>query len=453
MLKRAALAGLLAIFVVPIAMVASAQQPSPRPQQATPPGPDPKAPDLMTPEQKLEREGELRRVQEALQRSQSENAQLAGEIAQIRGDRVKLNSELVSTSTRVREAEVRSNAAELRLAALASNEAALKRSLDSRRVTIIEVLASLQRIGRKPPPAVLVSPEDMLQAIRTSMLLGSVLPELRIEAEAIVQDLSSLVSTRNAMALERDQLATETEKLRTERQRVVALMAARQTQLESSESRLLEERRKVQQLVREAQTLKELISRIETEITSANRAAAAARAMPLPSQNPAVAAALAPGALRDMARLQPKIAFQDTKGTLFLPATGASVKNFGSVDGFGGRETGLTVETGKYALVTAPADGWVSFAGSYRSYGQVLIINAGGGYHMVMSGLDKVNVDIGQFVLAGEPVAIMGAVSAGALASDTGTGNPVIYIELRKDGVPIDPSPWWAKPDGDKVRG
>jgi murein hydrolase activator len=103
--------------------------------------------------------------------------------------------------------------------------------------------------------------------------------------------------------------------------------------------------------------------------------------------------------------------------------------------------------------VTTPADGWVSFAGSYRSYGQVLIINAGGGYHMILTGLDRVNVDTGQFVLAGEPVATMGSSPMGALSSDTGTGLPVVYIEFRKDGVPIDPSPWWAKPDGEKVRG
>jgi murein hydrolase activator len=429
------------------ATLAFAQQPQRPPSAAT------TRPEPITPEQKLEREQELRKIEESLQRSQSESAQLAVEIAQIRGDRAKLNADLVATSTRVREAETRSQAAEGRLAALTTNEAALKASLDGRRGTIIEILASLQRIGRKPPPAVLVKPEDMLQAIRTSMMLGSVLPDLRQEVEILVQDLTALITTREAMAKERDALVAETARLGFERQRVVALMAARQTQLESSESRQQEERRRVQQLVRESQTLKELIGRMEIEIASASKAAAAARAAPLPSQNPAQAATLAPGALRDMARLQPKIAFLDTKGTLLLPATGVVVKTFGATDGTGGKEAGTSVETSKFALVTTPADGWVSFAGSYRSYGQVLIINAGGGYHMILTGLDRVNVDTGQFVLAGEPVATMGSSPMGALSSDTGTGLPVVYIEFRKDGVPIDPSPWWAKPDGEKVRG
>jgi murein hydrolase activator len=353
----------------------------------------------------------------------------------------------------VREAEAQSQAAEQRLQGLTQTEAALKRSLDSRRGTIVEVLASLQRIGRKPPPAVLVRPEDMLQAVRTSMLLGAVLPELRQEAEILSQDLGQLIATRDAMARERDQLAAEARRLGTERERVQALIAARQTQLASSESRLQEDRQRAQQLVRQTQSLKELITRMEAEINAASRAAQLARNAPLPAQNPAAAAALLPGALKDMARLQPKVAFHDIKGQLSLPATGAVFKTFGAPDGFGGRENGVSLETSKYALVTAPADGWVSFAGPYRSYGHVLIINAGGGYHLVMTGVDRVNVDIGQFVLAGEPVASMGAQPAGALTPDGGGSNPVLYIEFRKDGVPVDPSPWWAKFDGEKVRG
>ncbi len=410
-------------------------------------------PEAVTPEQKAERERELKRAEEQLQKSQAESAALAAEIAQIRGDRARLNSDLVATSQRVRDAEARAQAADQRLSALTISEEAMRKSLAARRGTIVEVLAALQRIGRKPPPAVLVRPEDMLQAVRTSMLLGAVLPELRQEAQTLIEDLTTLVSTREEMAKERDALAAESERLRSERQRLTMLIAARQTQLESSEARQVEERRRVQLLVREAQTLKELIARMEAEIASASRAAQAARSAPPPSQNPAQAALLGPGALRDMARLQPKIAFQDTKGTLSLPATGSVVRSFGASDGLGGRESGMAVETGKFALVTTPVDGWISYAGPYRSYGHVLIINAGGGYHIVLTGLDRVNVDTGQFVLAGEPVATMGGSPAGALAGESGTGLPVVYIEFRKDGAPIDPGPWWAKNDGEKVRG
>ncbi len=422
-------------------------------QQRPPPSAPAPAAEPATPELRDDRAQELRRLEETLQRIQGSNAQLATEIASLRGDRARLNQELIATSQRVQEAEGRSQAAERRLEGHVQTEEALKRSLEARRGTIVEVLASLQRIGRKPPPAVLVRPSDMLEAIRSSMLLGAVLPELRQEAETLARDLGQLIATREAAARERDQLAAEARLLAEQRERLQGLVAARQTQLASSESRLLEDRQRALQLARQAQSLKELITRMETEINTASRAAQIARNAPPPSQNPAQVAALPPAAMRDMARLQPKTPFQEARGTLSLPAAGTQTRSFGAPDGIGGRESGMALETQKFALVTAPADGWVSYAGPYRSYGHVLIINAGGGYHLVMTGIDRVNVDVGQFVLAGEPVASMGAQPTGALASDGGSGNPVLYIEFRKDGVPIDPSPWWAKADGEKVRG
>ena len=103
------------------------------------------------------------------------------------------------------------------------------------------------------------------------------------------------------------------------------------------------------------------------------------------------------------------------------------------------------------AQVTAPCDGWVVYAAPYRSYGQLLILNAGGGYHILLAGMERISVDLGQFVLTGEPVAVMG--SGSQIASGPGSGQPVLYIELRKDGTPIDPSPWWAPSDNEKVRG
>ncbi|MEA2855812.1 MAG: murein hydrolase activator, partial [Methylobacteriaceae bacterium] len=92
--------------------------------------------------------------------------------------------------------------------------------------------------------------------------------------------------------------------------------------------------------------------------------------------------------------------------------------------------------------------------GPYRTYGQLLIINAGSGYYVVLAGMERINVDVGQFVLTGEPVATMGdgtAKTAAAIA--IGGAQPVLYVEFRKDGAPIDPGPWWARPEMKKVRG
>ncbi|MGD8479120.1 MAG: peptidoglycan DD-metalloendopeptidase family protein, partial [Methyloceanibacter sp.] len=83
--------------------------------------------------------------------------------------------------------------------------------------------------------------------------------------------------------------------------------------------------------------------------------------------------------------------------------------------------------------------------------GQLLIINAGGGYHILLAGMSRIDVSPGQFVLAGEPIAVMGN---GTAPGNRGEHNsrPVLYVEFRKDGRPIDPGPWWAEASG-KVQG
>ena len=131
---------------------------------------------------------------------------------------------------------------------------------------------------------------------------------------------------------------------------------------------------------------------------------------------------------------------------------GQEIRDFGTPDSAGSAERGLSIATRAGAQVTAPADAWVVYAGPFRSYGQLLILNTGGGYHLLLAGMERISVDLGQFVLAGEPVAVMGGGPQSAAAVATGSRQPVLYIEFRKDGSPVDPSPWWAS-DSEKVRG
>jgi len=159
-------------------------------------------------------------------------------------------------------------------------------------------------------------------------------------------------------------------------------------------------------------------------------------------------------AFRDPARLAPKVPFAEARGLLPRPASGEQVRDFGAPDGYGGTTRGVSFTTRPKALVTSPADGWVAFAGPFRSFGRLLIVNVGGGYYLLLAGMDHINVEVGQFVLAGEPVATMGESSSvspavGAIESN----GPVLYVEFRKDGGSIDPGPWWAKSQSEKVRG
>lgn len=391
-----------------------------------------------------QRDQDLKAARDAHSKSIETESAIKREIEQIGADRRKLNQDLIDTAGRIRGVEAQVAATETRLKSLDGNELGIRKSLEGRRAVIGEVLAALQRIGHHPPPALIASPEDALQSVRTAMLLGAVLPEMRHEVEALANDLTNLLDVRKKIAGERDRLKTEVASLGDERTRMTALVGERQKQQAEREKALNAERARASQLAHQVDNLKDLIAKLEQGLDPATRAAREAGRGDKRS---------AMSALRDPGRLAPAVSFASLRGQVPIPVNGVKLKEFGVPDGVGGVEKGVSIATRTGAQVTAPADGWVVYAGPFRSYGQLLILNAGNGYHILLAGMERISVDLGQFVLTGEPVAVMGNGSHIAAILATGSSQPVLYIEFRKDGVPVDPGPWWAADEGEKVRG
>jgi len=397
-----------------------------------------------------QREQELEAAREQQRKAAELQQKLKADIAAIGQDRSKLNQQLIDIAALVRGVETRIGETEARLRPLDVREQQIKASLDSRRSEIVEVLAALQRAGRRTPPALLVRPEDALESLRTAMLLGSVVPELRGRAEKLAADLGELVSVRKAIATQRDAQARDRDRLKDDQVRLAALVDERQRQQSAIEKDMEAEGARAINLSRQVDGLQGLIAKMEQDLKSAAKAAATASlqgAPVAPNGKPNL------GALKDPARLTPAIAFASAKGLFALPVNGRKIRDFGGSDGVGGAEKGISLTTRAGAQVTTPCDGWVVYAGPFRSYGQLLILNAGGGYHVLIAGMERISVNIGQFVLTGEPVATMGSASQVASILATSASQPVLYVEFRKDGTPIDPGPWWAANEGEKVRG
>jgi septal ring factor EnvC (AmiA/AmiB activator) len=397
-----------------------------------------------------QRDQELEAVRAEQKKAAETQAKLKEEIDAIGEDRRKLNQALIDGAGRLRDTEDRIAETESRLKPLDDSERRLRRSLEGRRATIAEVLAALQRLGRHPPPAIMVRPEDALRSVRTAIMLGAVLPEMRVQAEALASDLADLLRIRKEIADEKDHLVRDLATLTEDRQRIGLLIQERQNKQAATEKVLDAEQGKSLELARQVDNLKDLIGKVELSLDSASRAARAAEHSAEAKDNRIDLAAL-----NDPGRLAPAIAFAAARGRLPLPVNGSRIREFGVPDRLGGTEKGLSIGTRAAAQVTAPCDSWVVYAGPFRNYGQVLILNAGGGYHVVLAGMDRISVNVGQFVLTGEPVAVMagapGSQATAALASSP--DKPVLYVEFRKDGTPIDPSPWWAASKGEKVRG
>lgn len=397
-------------------------------------------------------QGALGNVEQQIEKSGFEQRRLSQEIEHLTQEAQQNRLALVDFAKKIRAAEERISAAESSLQDSLAREGAMRRSLQARERVLGDVLAAMQRIGSKPPPALLVSPDDVLSAMRAAILLGAVLPDMRDEALALVADLKTLVALRQKAEATRQLLAQERDGMAAQRNRLSELVEARQKQISLSREQLEAERARVASLTREAKSLRELIARSDTDAGGTSRALEIARRAPQPQAATEMAALPAEG-LKDAAKLQPRLAFAEMRGRMVLPVSGAIARQFGQADGLGGTEKGVTVLSARDAIVTAPADGWVHFAGPYRGYGHLLIINAGNGYHIVMAGMARLNVEIGQFVLAGEPIGYLGLYPALQSGEAIASYRAALYVEFRKDGSPIDPSPWFTPQSTEKARG
>ncbi|MBY5753488.1 hypothetical protein E0H51_08555 [Rhizobium leguminosarum bv. viciae] len=425
------------------------------PQPAAEPPPDPAA-ELAA--KRDQTRAELETLSKTINLSTDKVSALQQSITDLEKSTESIRQALIDSAARRKTLEKQILESEKKLADLGVKEDGIHRSLHERRGLLAEVLAALQRMGRNPPPALLVTPDDALASVRSAILLGAVVPGIRKETDKLAADLASLAALQTASAAEKISLtATMTNGIEEER-RMDLLLAENDKLSRSNAAELEAERKRSEELAGKATSLEGLVDSMESEIASVRDAAAAARQAEenrklLTDEQRAQAKALADSGVPDKNRIAPAYPFGELKAKLEVPVTGDILRQFGDADGTGHEAMGMTVATNPETVVTAPADSLVVFAGAFRSYGQMIILDAGDGYHLVLSGMDTINTRQGKFVFSGEPLAVMGAkrvASATALALET--NRPTLYIEFRKDGKPVDSRPWWTAKDTGKAR-
>jgi len=385
---------------------------------------------------------ELNATKHRLDSSRERAKFLKQDMAAIAKERAQLNEKLIETAHNVQESEAKLNAVEERLAALVTQEDVIRGSIDERHDTIAKLLAAMQRIGGQPPPAFVTRRDDALKMVRSAMLLAAIFPEFKYQADNLAKELDELVEVEKGIRSEREAQARETERLSEERGNITWLLAQKKARLQQHQVELKSVRDAAERYAISVTRLEDLLERMDQELAAAKLEAK--KKMVEISPETEKVALMSPG------RIKPAVPFSRTKGTLPLPVRGRQIREFATEDDFGGKTQGVSLETRPQAQVTSPADGWVVYAGEFRSYGQLLIINGGGGYHILLAGMKRIDVGPGQFVLAGEPIAAMGASAPNG--GEARKARPILYVEFRKDGQPIDPGPWWAV-GSEKVQG
>lgn len=394
---------------------------------------------------------EYERVSKEITLSSERLAKLAADMATVKKDHASITAALIQSAMTEQKLGQDIEDIGAKLEGLKGEERKIRASLAARRDVLAEVLGALQRMGLNPPPAILVKPEDALSSVRSAILLGAVVPELRQQTEILLADLKERSRVTASIEAERARLTAAVGEQTAEKKRLGMLLEAKQKLEAETQTALAAEKQRSAALAAKAGSLKELIASLEADkarkAADAAKAAAqkAADADKAPAQTAPAQKELAALPVPEANRLTAAAPFSALQGQIALPVTGKIKRRFGASDGNGAVMLGDMVATQSGAIVTAPADGNVLYAGPFRSYGQLLILNAGDGYHVVLAGMSRISVASGQSVLAGEPVGAMGeARVASTSASKNGNATPELYVEFRKDGKPVDPTPWWA---------
>lgn len=379
---------------------------------------------------------EFERLLREQERSNQHVEELEAEVAQVKKDYASLTSALIQAAKTERKLSEDVEAIESRLGTLKEQEKGIRKSLEARRGVLTEVLGALERMGLNPPPAILVRPDDALASVRSAILLGAVVPDLKADTEILIADLNELSRTEASIEAERARLGAKIAEQVDERKRLALLLEEKKKLQSTTEAQMADERRKAAELAAKAKDVQDLIASLETNIDTLRKAQEERRKKELEAARKSVP---------EENRLSGPIPFADRRGLVALPVAGEIGRRFGDDDGAGGTMMGDILRTQSGAIVTAPADATVLYAGRFRSYGQLLILNAGDGYHIVLAGMDRISVSLGQSVLAGEPVGTMGEARLASIITigDAG-GQPELYVEFRKDGEPIDPASWWS---------
>lgn len=370
-------------------------------------------------------------VERALTRERGHQQKLGAKARALSGEISEIRKELVTAARSAQESEDALSEVEAMLDQLNASVSRLRGELLGRRRQMTSTLVALERVALRPPESVIFQPGTARNIVRSALLLRAVVPPLEARSRSLGNDLSALAGLRNEIALRHDELLAATHDLEDGRARLDGLLRRKSLLYGKVGRDSRQTAARMKKLAAEARSLRDLLARLETGGVSWRSEGVRAK-----TEKPGITETAALSPAPQSALLPSGLPFSKARGKMVFPVRGRVVTRYGESGGATGLTAkGLTLATRNEARVVAPYDGEVVFAGPFRGYGQLLIIAHGEGYHLLLAGLSRIDSAVGQTLLAGEPVGVMGRPEK---------GGPSLYIELRRKGEPINPLPWLA---------
>lgn len=439
----------------------------------------------------------LRELEDQLKRSQADHAEIKRKARAISDELSHIRTDMVAAARAAQDAEETLSELERQLEDLKALEGDRANALQRRSSQMTGVLTALERLAWRPTEALMAQPQTPAETVRSAILLRSAVPQIERSVHDLKDEIDSMARLRDDIVAQRKRIVATTGRLEGEHRRLKELWDRKSSLQYAAIAETEESERRMRQLADEAQDLRELMQRLEEErqrrIVEAQQKAAAekaareaeaaakkaAREAEIVAQKAAREAEIAARkaekerqerelaearaareaeikaqaqarqaeieaqkaaravekAARDAADARPMTSdkpFASAQGKMMFPAKGRVVERFGQPNEVGVVNKGMSIATRKGAQIVAPYDGQVAFAGPFRGYGLLLIIEHSEGYHTLLAGMTRIDATVGQRLTAGEPVGVMGEEEA----------KPSLYLELRRQGQPINPQPW-----------
>ncbi|HNQ92376.1 MAG TPA: peptidoglycan DD-metalloendopeptidase family protein [Alphaproteobacteria bacterium] len=364
----------------------------------------------------------LSSINKQMEAQKSEQEDLEKQAKSLEKGMKGLKKDLISIAGKVQDYETSMRELEERLSQLRKNKSDLTNSLSKQKKSIADLVLALERIRRLPPETLVARPDAPLETAQAATVLSSILPELDSRAKRLKLDLDELQKIEGELTDKQASLKETTEKLKTDQVKLDKLMDEREKSLKDTKKQVAKREESIAQLSKSAKDLSDLIAKVDEK----NRILAQ-RADESRTQNARSSRPTSPQIEQAMQAALPSL------GNSRLPVSGIIKTRFGQTDDIGAKSQGLTIEARPGTVVVAPLGGIVRYAGPFKKYGSIILLEHKNKFHSLVAGLGKIDTFVGQSVDAGEPL--------GRLPDYTGR----LYYELRYRGAPVNPAQKFAK--------
>lgn len=378
---------------------------------------------------------DLQKMEARVAEQKAERERLEAEAAKIDNEIKDISKKMVRYARTIQNNEEKLSSMENELKTLQQD---LKKAEDIFALeddNLIRTLAALQNLALKPTESLFVQPLTPVEIIRSAMLLRETVPYLEQNAARLRHNLEQIEQRKAKVEAQIERISKQKKVMESEHGELKALAKKKSVLRKSLELRSEAAAKKVSALASQAEDLRDLLAKLEKERLERKRREQEAERKRLAEEQRRKKQEESQRA--DLIKLKPQSikelgeGFLRAKGNLPMPARGTIITRYGEKISKGVTSKGIIVKTRPQAQVISPFDGNVIFAGPFRGYGNLIIIEHGKGYLSLLAGLDSIDCELGQMLLAGEPVGLM-----------PDTNDSKLYIEIRKDNHPINPLTW-----------